>query len=376
MRVAVILVVWAMLAALVGGQGQPARGPAAMTRHLAAVQTKKRNIARQLRATKHRANAVVGDIHAVDTRLGKIKDDLDDTTDQLIVSQREERELNQALKKAEARRLHQRELIRRRLRAIYLQGRGSVLSVLVGSKSVGDLISRQNFLRSIAKQDREVFEAYTATQREVDEKAKRQAKVVERVHALVANQRAKKAELEDTRAEKGEILEGLRAKQGELRKMLAQFEADESAISAEIAAYRRRAEANPVPAYKGRFIHPVPGRITSRFGMRFHPVLRYTRMHQGVDFGARYGTAIRAVADGRVISAGYGGGYGNRVILDHGGGTMTLYGHCSRLTVQVGQTVRQGQLLGAVGASGLATGPHLHFEVWRNGQRVNPLGFL
>jgi murein DD-endopeptidase MepM/ murein hydrolase activator NlpD len=99
-------------------------------------------------------------------------------------------------------------------------------------------------------------------------------------------------------------------------------------------------------------------------------------MHQGVDFGARYGTAIRAVADGRVISAGYGGGYGNRVILDHGGGTMTLYGHCSRLTVQVGQTVRQGQLLGAVGASGLATGPHLHFEVWRNGQRVNPLGFL
>jgi murein DD-endopeptidase MepM/ murein hydrolase activator NlpD len=246
----------------------------------------------------------------------------------------------------------------------------------VGSKSVGDLISRQNFLRSIAKQDREVFEAYTATQREVDEKAKRQAKVVERVHALVANQRAQKAELEDTRAEKGEILEGLRAKQGELRKMLAQFEADESAISAEIAAYRRRAETNPVPVYKGRFIHPVPGRITSRFGMRFHPVLRYTRMHQGVDFGARYGTAIRAVADGRVISAGYGGGYGNRVILDHGGGTMTLYGHCSRLTGQVGQTVRQGQLLGAVGASGLATGPHLHFEVWRNGQRVNPLGFL
>jgi murein DD-endopeptidase MepM/ murein hydrolase activator NlpD len=122
---------------------------------------------------------------------------------------------------------------------------------------------------------------------------------------------------------------------------------------------------------------PVDGaRITSTFGMRRHPVLGYTRAHQGVDFGAGTGTPILAAGDGVVLEARRWGGYGNWLRIRHTGGWDTGYGHISRYApgVRPGMRVRQGQLVAYVGASGLATGPHLHYEVWLNGARVNPIG--
>jgi len=118
---------------------------------------------------------------------------------------------------------------------------------------------------------------------------------------------------------------------------------------------------------------PVAGNITSWFGLRRHPILGYVRLHAGVDFGAPYGTPIFAVTDGSVIYAGWHGGHGNYVRLTHGGGTDTGYGHMSRIAVTVGEHVARGQVIGYVGATGLATGPHLHYELFRNGQPVDPL---
>jgi murein DD-endopeptidase MepM/ murein hydrolase activator NlpD len=133
-------------------------------------------------------------------------------------------------------------------------------------------------------------------------------------------------------------------------------------------------EASGIGRQTGGMTRPVPGGVTSGFGMRFHPILNYSRMHQGVDLRASYGTPIVAVADGRVEFAGWHGGHGNAVELDHGGGTETLYGHMSRILVRPGQSVHRGQEIGLVGSTGLSTGPHLHFEVHRNGVPVNPLG--
>jgi murein DD-endopeptidase MepM/ murein hydrolase activator NlpD len=117
---------------------------------------------------------------------------------------------------------------------------------------------------------------------------------------------------------------------------------------------------------------PVAGRITSSFGFRMHPLLGYLKMHKGVDIGAPYGSPIYAVLDGVVQGAGRSGGYGNFVKLGHAGGLASGYGHMSRIAVTRGQHVRQGQVIGYVGSTGLSTGPHLHWEVWRNGQTVNP----
>ncbi|RZT57238.1 peptidase M23-like protein [Sphingomonas sp. BK036] len=117
---------------------------------------------------------------------------------------------------------------------------------------------------------------------------------------------------------------------------------------------------------------PVSGRITSTFGLRVHPLLRFTRMHKGLDIGAPYGTPIHAMTDGVVAFAGRTGGYGNFVKLTHGGGMASGYGHMSRIAVSSGTRVRQGQVIGYVGSTGLSTGPHLHWEVWKNGAAINP----
>jgi murein DD-endopeptidase MepM/ murein hydrolase activator NlpD len=133
-------------------------------------------------------------------------------------------------------------------------------------------------------------------------------------------------------------------------------------------------EASGVGRQTGGMTRPVPGGVSSGFGMRFHPILNYSRMHQGVDLRASYGTPIVAVSDGRVELAGWHGGHGNTVALNHGGGLETLYGHMSRIAVRVGESVHRGAVIGYVGSTGLSTGPHLHFEVHRNGVPVNPLG--
>jgi murein DD-endopeptidase MepM/ murein hydrolase activator NlpD len=132
-------------------------------------------------------------------------------------------------------------------------------------------------------------------------------------------------------------------------------------------------EASGVGQRRGGMSQPIEnGRITSGFGMRFHPILGYSRFHRGIDFGAVYGTPIRAVTDGIVAFAGRNGGYGNHIRLNHSGGLGSSYSHMSRFAVGAGARVLQGQVIGYVGSTGMSTGPHLHFEVYRGGQPVSP----
>lgn len=127
------------------------------------------------------------------------------------------------------------------------------------------------------------------------------------------------------------------------------------------------------PQVSSGLMAPVAGRITSGFGYRVHPILRYGRFHSGIDFGAPYGSPIVAAADGQVLGAGYTGGYGRQVRIAHSSGVMTTYSHMSSIAAQPGLPVRQGQVIGYVGSSGLSTGPHVHFEVRIGGRPVNPL---
>jgi murein DD-endopeptidase MepM/ murein hydrolase activator NlpD len=128
----------------------------------------------------------------------------------------------------------------------------------------------------------------------------------------------------------------------------------------------------PAPVTSGLAM-PAQGPITSYFGYRYHPILHFTRFHAGVDIGAGWGAPIVAAGDGRVVGAGWGGGYGREVEIAHGGGIISIYGHMSEIVAQPGSFVRAGQLIGYVGSSGLSTGPHLHFEIRQGGQPVNPL---
>jgi murein DD-endopeptidase MepM/ murein hydrolase activator NlpD len=132
-------------------------------------------------------------------------------------------------------------------------------------------------------------------------------------------------------------------------------------------------EASGVGERRGVLSSPVAGRMTSGYGQRRHPILGYTRMHAGIDFAARYGSPIYAVTDGVVAFAGRHGGHGNYVRIQHGGGLATGYAHMSRIAAAPGQRVRRGQVIGYVGSTGLSTGPHLHYELYRGGATINPL---
>jgi murein DD-endopeptidase MepM/ murein hydrolase activator NlpD len=119
---------------------------------------------------------------------------------------------------------------------------------------------------------------------------------------------------------------------------------------------------------------PIDGaRLSSGFGLRRHPVLGFSRMHKGVDFAAPSGTPIQAAGDGVVEVAGWQGSYGNYVRIRHAANYSTAYGHMSRIGVKAGQRVKQGQVVGSVGSTGVSTGPHLHYETLREGQHINPL---
>jgi murein DD-endopeptidase MepM/ murein hydrolase activator NlpD len=118
---------------------------------------------------------------------------------------------------------------------------------------------------------------------------------------------------------------------------------------------------------------PVAGRISSGFGMRFHPIVGRERFHKGVDLAAGMGTPIHAAADGRITYAGWAGGYGRQVRIGHADGLATAYGHMSRIAAVPGQLVHRGDVIGYVGSSGLSTGPHVHYEVFKNGRPVNPM---
>jgi murein DD-endopeptidase MepM/ murein hydrolase activator NlpD len=131
-------------------------------------------------------------------------------------------------------------------------------------------------------------------------------------------------------------------------------------------------EASGVGEQRRGLLAPVPGPVTSNFGMRRHPILGYNRMHAGIDFKAAYGTPIVAVSDGKVSAAGRAGGCGIAVRLEHGGGLSTRYCHMSRMAVAPGMSVRRGQVIGYVGSTGLSTGAHLHYEMYRGGRVINP----
>jgi murein DD-endopeptidase MepM/ murein hydrolase activator NlpD len=162
------------------------------------------------------------------------------------------------------------------------------------------------------------------------------------------------------------------------RKRAAERKADNSTTKqAQRSRQARRSNHSTMSSAGHGFSYPVPARVTSAFGMRFHPVLRYWKLHDGTDFGAGCGTPIRAPRAGRVAERYYNAGYGNRLMIDHGyigrRYVTTGYNHASRYVVRVGQRVHKGQVIGYVGSTGFSTGCHLHLMVWLNGRLRNPM---
>ncbi|ASC73475.1 putative metalloprotease [Halomicronema hongdechloris C2206] len=260
-----------------------------------------------------------------------------------------------------------------RLQVLQRQQGGEGWAVLLQSQNFNEFLDRRYQLKRVYDADRQALQTLKAKAEDL----KAQATVVEAQKnqvALLRQQLLSQKEQYEAEANQQEQLIGrLRQDRAALEAAEAQLAKDSEQLAVLI---RQRLQTSTVVRGTGRMIHPAAARITSRFGTRVHPILGYRRFHSGIDFGASYGTTIQAADAGRVIFSGWYGGYGQAVIIDHGGGITTLYAHASRLYVREGQGVQQGQAIAAVGSTGLSTGPHLHFEVRQNGNPVNPMAYL
>lgn len=341
------------------------------------VRSKRGALESQLSKTRRQVRNARGDLREVDGRLSTVTSSLASTKSRLKRGLAEQSRLRDELKVATHRLQERREQVRRRLRWMYVRQDTGVLSAVLKSEDLSGVASRAALYERIARADRELFETYQDLRDEISQKKHRQDQLVVEIASLKQSQESQQSELKGVRQEKAGILGRLWNQQEDLERLIRQLDREEAAIEARIAAYNASAgKTSGLAPFRGKFSKPAAGPITSGFGMRRHPILRRTRMHNGVDIGAGHGASISAAADGVVISASYSNGYGNNVIIDHGGGISTLYAHCSRMFVSGGQKVKRGQKIAAVGSTGLATGPHLHFEVRVNGKPVNPMGRL
>ena len=347
---------------------------ATLQNKLGSLRRKKAALQHQLHANRALTHQTLQEIQRVDAQLGEVEDALQQTDQQLADSKVKQKQVAGELQTASDKLAIVKAEVLERLRRIYSQGPTSSLSVVLGSHTGGELASRSEMMAQIAQSDRKVFDEYKRLRTEVADRKQAADQLVVQVTTLEHQQQAQQVQLNQARNAKSQKVKQLEQQAGELEEAIQQFEEDEAELTSEISKFEHTAAGESLAPFSGRFIRPVPGAITSGFGYRYHPILHITRLHAGIDFHAPTGTPVHAAASGIIVRAQYMRGYGNTITIAHGSDLSTVYGHLSRIYVRTGERVTQGQTIGASGATGLATGPHLHFEVRVHGRPVNPLG--
>ena len=282
-------------------------------------------------------------------------------------------------------------LLRRRLVDVYEHGDLGYASVLLASRSFSDFVERWEDLRLLIAANQRAVRARRAAESKV---SGAQANLVATQVALqtqAQEQQRAQNQLDTLAQERRNLVAVADAQRRNVASQVAQIEdlsaTEEAQLEALIVERQREIEAEREAARRaagivgsesapGQLAWPVSGTITSPFGMRPNPFGGGLEFHQGLDIAAPMGTTVTAAASGTVISAGWYGGYGNYILIDHGGGMSTGYGHLSQIFVSNGQQVQKGQAIGAVGSTGMSTGPHLHFEVRIGGKPTDPAAYL
>jgi murein DD-endopeptidase MepM/ murein hydrolase activator NlpD len=339
-------------------------------------------IAQQLAIANRNISSVQGRLAFLNSKMHTTQANLSWTRVQLDAAEKTLARHNDALK--------------RRLIQAYEYGDLGYLAVLLQAKSFGDFVERWNDVAFVVKANEATIRARRADAQHVEAietglvadeaslaNAQTDADRQEVALSALAQQRQNllavaQTEKQDVQVEVGELEDTSAAAEAALEALVREKQQEEDARR---AAERRAAQLAgvslpPEPGAPGQLLWPVSGPITSPFGMRMHPVYGRPILHAGIDIAAATGTTIAAAADGRVIVAGYEGDCGKMVAIDHHGGLSTIYCHMSQIFVGVGQDVQRGQAIGAVGMTGDATGPHVHFQVMENGHPVDPMSFL
>jgi len=262
---------------------------------------------------------------------------------------------------------------------IMISGSPTYLQTFVNADNFSDLTTRTRTTRAIARHDEYILNNMWETQEEIAQ-ARAEIEIEQANHQeVLARQQSEQAVLVQQQSEQQRFVDNLQRDINAFQRVYDQARQEEDALIRSIQS--RMSTAGDGTFVGGTFLWPVPGRAIgsgagSRFGYRIHPITGRNAFHGGIDIPAPSGTNIIAANAGTVIFSGWNGGFGNCIIIDHGGGYATLYAHNSANLVRVGQQVYRGQVIARVGSTGNSTGPHLHFEVHVNGRRVNPMNYF
>ncbi|MDB9303711.1 peptidoglycan DD-metalloendopeptidase family protein [Nodularia spumigena CS-591/12] len=269
-----------------------------------------------------------------------------------------------------------------RLRYLQRSPASQGLAVLLQSQNISDFIRRRRQLKLVYQADQKILAQLNAQANSINEQKTAVAQQKNEIALIRQQLLLQKADYQVQAESQSELVERLNSDRLALEAAQNQLDRDSKNISVLIqnkvaqAQAKANSQRNILIRGTGILAFPSNASTSSAFGWRIHPILGYRRFHSGLDFAASYGSKIRAADSGNVIFAGWYGGYGRTVIIDHGQDKTTLYAHASELYVSEGQSVERGQAIASVGSTGLSTGPHLHFEVRRNGTPVNPADYL
>lgn len=329
---------------------------------IAKEKSKEGNISVQLKELSEKSATALAEYH-------KINDQLDETKQKIHA--------NELLLAKTQEKLQEREkILDKRVRDIYMHRQISYIDVLVGANDFSDFLTRIDLIKRIIKYDCDLIQAILQEKQIIANTQKSLNEEKEKIQKLANAAQEKYALIEKQREEQKALFAKVQSNREAAEKAYAELVAASEQVEQMIIAYNSGSSSTTTITGSGQMIWPISGPITSPFGWRMHPIYGRRIFHSGIDIGGDYGRPIVAAAAGTVIYAGWISGYGYAVIISHGGGLETLYGHNEALAVHRGQTVRQGQVISYCGSTGNSTGPHCHFEVRRNGRPVNPLGYL
>lgn len=343
-------------------------------------------------------------IEDVSAKLKQIQADLDAANARLQSIQTKQAEINAQIAqtqneivKMEAYLKTRQDVLNRRVRAIYMHGQLNYLEVILGANSFSDFANRVELLKRVIRSDYNLILEIQKQKAAIEAKKAQLEEDKRQLDALAAEAEKTRQEIAKKKAEQQKVLDAAKSNKAAAAQMEqdlnAQLASVRNLIQQRLAAAEAARQAAQQQAASddegggsgsddnyvqgtGAMGWPCSGPITSPFGYRTHPIFGTTIFHAGIDIGVDYGTPIHAADSGVVVYSGWISGYGNAVIIDHGGGISTLYGHNQSLAVSEGQSVSKGSVIAYAGSTGNSTGPHCHFEVDVNGSPVNPMGYL
>src|SRR4051794_25055839 len=326
-----------------------------------------------------------GEIRGLQDRQNRIQESLNQKQAELFATQDRLEKAKDRLARLKVYLAQAQKVLAKRLVQIYKDGEPDVLTVVLDSNGFADLLERTQFLDRITNQDNQIITRVRSLKAQTTKQTKelgtlqKQQKAAAIAIAARRNQvAAVKGKLVSSRSDLQSARDGRQVVLSRVRSTRHRLEGDLSKMQAQVAAQLRAAQAQQSPAAgpirrgTGSMIWPVNGPITSPFCER----RAWEACHPGIDIGVPSGTPIRAADSGRVVIAGWTGGYGNYTCIQHTASLSSCYGHQSSIRVSVGQNVSQGQVIGLSGCTGLCFGAHLHFEVRINGAVTNPLNYL